>query len=275
VSNIVRVNLSIPKPIYKRTLFLILSSISVTAFAVWFTYNRQQSIREREREKESLSNKIIQLEQMALHAQMNPHFIFNCLSSLQNSIYEKNVKEANRLLTRFASLIRQTLDNSSHIYITIEDEVKYLSNYLEVEQIRFDAKFDFTITVDQQIATRHTLIPNMVLQPFIENSIRHGIMHKTEGKGNIEVHFSYTPAHILCSVTDNGVGRAKSEFYKSRLNIQHQSKGTTITFRRIELLNSVSNKNVLIVTKDLMDANNEPSGTNVIIKIPHNYNLKS
>lgn len=265
VSEPVEIILHVPKPYYKNTLFIVSATILFTSLILGLTYRREKRRRLRLREQEIMHNKVIQLEQYALQAQMNPHFIFNCLSSLQHYLYENNVKEGNRLLTKFASLIRQTLDNSSQLYISLDDEIKYLNNYLEVEQIRFDYEFNFKITVAPAIETSKVNIPNMVMQPFVENSIKHGIRYRKNGK--IEIFFEYVNNLLVCKIKDNGVGRKKSLEYKTANTVSHESKGLSLTAKRIDLLNSISSSNISMHIEDLYNQDGEGAGTLVTIRI--------
>ncbi|MCK7555685.1 histidine kinase [Chitinophaga sedimenti] len=136
---------------------------------------------------------------------MNPHFIFNSLNAVQEFIIDQDMESANRYLSRFARLIRQTLDMSMQPNITVQDEVRYLRTYLELEQMRFDQRFNFAITVDPQINTEEALWPGMVLQPLVENAVQHGIRHLRDREGMITVAFRLEQRMIVCTVTDNGV----------------------------------------------------------------------
>jgi LytS/YehU family sensor histidine kinase len=135
-----------------------------------------------ENEKEKVRKKIIEMEYMALRAQMNPHFIFNCLNSIQQYIFDKDIFAANKYISRFARLIRTTLQNSSRTLISISDEVEYLSTYLELEKLRFKDQMNYTIEIDGLLESDDFFIPTMILQPYIENSIRHGSDIRWMGK---------------------------------------------------------------------------------------------
>ncbi len=267
------IGLKLPKPFYRNTYFIVLViMVSVFGF-VGIGYLRLRLTQNHQREKELVNSKMVRLEQYALQAQMNPHFIFNCLSSLQHYLYENNVKEGNRLLTRFSSLVRQTLDNSSQLFISLDDEIKYLTNYLEVEQIRYDHKFHFEISVDDDLPVERVNIPNMILQPFVENAIKHGIRYVSDGK--IDISFSIERDMLICSVKDNGIGRNNTKSSRGILHDSHHSKGLSLTSRRINLLNSMANGNVMLSIKDLVDEAEKSLGTQVIVKVPLGYNLKS
>src|SRR5262249_9706813 len=152
--------------------------------------------------------------------QMNPHFIFNSLNSIQNFILDRDVEGANAYLTNFASLIRQTLENSMNSLITVASEIQYIETYLRLEKLRFRDKFDYRIQVDDAIDQNNTLLPGMLLQPYIENSIRHGIQHRKDNQGLVLITISKTTGNlVLYTIKDNGVGRKKAGELKSSRHI--------------------------------------------------------
>jgi LytS/YehU family sensor histidine kinase len=204
----------------------------------------------------------------ALRAQMNPHFIFNVFNSIQNYMLDDNVDDALNYLSDFAKLIRLTLDNVSKKTITLDEELKYIKYYLNLEQMRFGKKFETNIIVPPDFENRRFLIPSMILQPYIENSIKHGFQYKDEG-GKIQLEFQVTEDNFLkCIIEDNGIGRNKArELNKSKIN--HSSKSTYITKERFSLLNQTQQRkgfNVEVI--DLYDESNLPKGTRVEISIP-------
>ena len=154
---------------------------------------------------------MLELEQTALRSQMNPHFIFNCLTSIQQLIVSGNIVDANDHLVKFARLIRKTLELSARPYIKLKDEKDYLEEYLALEQLRIPGQFEFSIAIDGNINISKTEIPNMMLQPIVENCIRHGIKHLENKKGTISISFHQHPDFILCTITDNGIGRNNNE----------------------------------------------------------------
>lgn len=141
-----------------------------------------------QRKRYKAEQKSIVMEQRLLRAQMNPHFLFNSLASIQNYIINQDTDQASIYLSRFSKLVRNILDNSTEEYVPLEKEIDTIRNYLELQKVRYAGKFDFTITVDEKLDEENTLIPPMLAQPFIENAIEHGIKHK-ETNGHIAIRF--------------------------------------------------------------------------------------
>src|SRR6185436_14435634 len=152
----------------------------------WYTISRQiKKIKKNENEKLQTQKRLSEFEQMAFRAQMNPHFIFNCLNSIQQYIFSKNVLDANLFITEFSSLIRQTMELSGKKLVSLEEEIKYLSTYLKLEHTRFDENFNYDISVAPDLTPETIYLPPLLLQPFVENSIRHGIRNLKTKKGKI------------------------------------------------------------------------------------------
>jgi len=217
---------------------------------------------------EAMNHKISELNQTNLRQQMNPHFIFNTLNSIQYYVFQNDKISSNNYMTKFASLIRKTLENSRHTEISIKEELDALHLYLELEELRFKEKFDWTIRVDEEIDTLAFKIPTMLIQPYVENAITHGLMNKENGKGFLHVELQFQNKNILCTVEDNGIGRAKAMEIKQQKNNHHQSMGINITESRLRLVNELYGKNMKVVYTDLMDDNGDPAGTKVEINIP-------
>lgn len=207
------------------------------------------------------------LQQKLFRSQMNPHFIFNSLTSIQNYILDEDAHKASKYLSRFSKLVRNILDSTVEEYIPLEEEISTIENYLELQKIRFQNRFDYTLEVDEAINTENMYIPPMLAQPFIENSIEHGIKHKGS-KGNIHIRFTLKNNYLVFEVEDDGVGREKAREILYTQNREHKSLATAITIERIRVLNKKLKKKIMLHILDLMDANNQPSGTKVQIKIP-------
>lgn len=213
---------------------------------------------------------IIGLERSALQAQMNPHFIFNCLTSIQNFILQNEKSQANQYLSTFASLVRDTLNASVDGLITLEDEIRMLESYLSLERLRFNYSFDYSIIAAPDIDKFDTVFPPLLIQPFVENAILHGVKNK-EGKGEIKISFSLTNEHLLVVITDNGPGinaSAKSEisFLNSEKNHQYKSLGVGITKKRLSHLNVNQNTQNLNIT-ELKDNLGHVVGSEVRISV--------
>lgn len=210
--------------------------------------------------------KIMELELKALKSQMNPHFIFNTLNSIQHFISSNNFKDSNRYITNFSKLIRMVLNQSDKSYITLREETEMLNLYLSLEQVRFSKEFEFAINLDDSIDLDFDKIPPMLLQPFVENAIWHGLMNNKE-KGHIKIKFAIDGDYLLCTVTDNGIGRVAAEEIKATRKIQNKSVGMTITKERLNIINSEMYENMNVEVIDLYNKNNLPTGTTVKIKI--------
>jgi tetratricopeptide (TPR) repeat protein len=216
----------------------------------------------------AMNHTISELNQTNLRQQMNPHFIFNTLNSIQYYVFQNDKIASNNYMTKFASLIRKTLENSRHTEISIKEELDALHLYLELEELRFKQKFEWTIKVDEEIDTLAYKIPTMLIQPYVENAIMHGLMNKENGKGYLQVGLQLHNEQIICTIEDNGIGRAKAMEIKKEKNSNHQSLGTNITESRLKLVNDLYGKNMEVVYTDLTDEQGEPAGTRVEINIP-------
>jgi LytS/YehU family sensor histidine kinase len=207
-----------------------------------------------------LKNKILMLEQQALQAMMNPHFVFNVMNSIQHFINTKNTVSANKVLTGFARLIRKNLEICTQSYISLAEEINYLNLYLSLEKNRFGEKFQFEIKVDEEVDREEVFVPSMLLQPYIENAIWHGIMPKEEG-GKVTISIvENADDTLLIKITDDGVGIENSLAGKKD---GHQSKGMSLTNERINLLNKIEAKAIQLHIKQ-----NGKMGTTVTITIP-------
>jgi ligand-binding sensor domain-containing protein len=269
-SNLVTVRFLIKPPFWQTTWFRIVVITGIAALIWLFATLLFNKFRKKEQEKMAVRQKLNELEQKAMRAQMNPHFIFNCLSSIQGFIINKDFETTNNYLTEFASLIRQTLDHSETTYITIESEIKYLRSYLEMEKMRYGNLFKYSIEVDTGVNQDFTYIPSMLLQPFIENSIRHGLRYRNDELGLIQVKFRQTDKDLYCIVQDNGIGRKKAAEYKSQINIVYQSRGMRLIEERINILNKIYAETIRTEIIDMLNDDGEPAGTKITIYFPLN-----
>jgi two-component sensor histidine kinase len=266
-SNMETIRFVVNPPLWKTVWFRILAIAIIVGLAWLIVMMQFNRFKKKEREKSNIRQQLNELEQKALRAQMNPHFIFNCLSSIQSFIITKDFETTNNYLTEFARLIRQTLDNSEKTSISIENEVRYLSSYIDIERMRYGHSFDYTIEVSPEVKQDFTYIPNMILQPYVENCIRHGLRHN-EMQGLIQIKFRQTESELTCIVEDNGIGRKKAAEYKSRIRIEYQSRGMKLTEERINLLNKNQDEKIKIEVVDLEHPDGEAGGTKVIIHFP-------
>ncbi|HET6254681.1 MAG TPA: histidine kinase [Puia sp.] len=254
-----------------RTIWFEVLVVAVFAFGTWGIANRRiRTIRRRQQERERLNKKMLEIERMALQAQMNPHFIFNCLTSVQQYIVDQDILSANKYITGLARLIRLTLHNSSLAFIRLADEIDYLSAYMSLEKLRFKQKMDYSIEIDPQIPQSAYYIPPMLIQPYIENSIRHGLRHRKAGMGYIRLRIRQDilldRRGLTVIVEDNGIGRERSAQYKTAEHIEYQSKGMTMTAERIRIINATYGGNIQVKVIDLKDASGEPAGTRVVMQ---------
>jgi hypothetical protein len=245
--------------------------VVVFALATWWLVTRRiRMIRQRQEEKDQVTKKMMEVERMALQAQMNPHFIFNCLTSVQQYIVDQDILSANKYITGLARLIRLTLHNSSMAFITLKDEVDYLSAYMSLEKLRFKEKMDYSIDVAPGIVKNSCYIPPMLIQPYVENSIRHGLRHRAAGEGYIRVKvlqdLTVEGAGLMVIVEDNGIGREMSERYKTSEHIEYQSRGMTLTAERIRMINAVYGGDIRVQVFDLEDVSGQATGTRVVMQ---------
>ncbi len=267
-SDIQKLTITIEKPWWQNN-WLRFGALLFVALLTYTLYrNRLIKIKKRERQKAIDRTTMIELEQTALRSQMNPHFIFNCLTSIQQLIVTGKSTQANEYLVRFARLIRKTLELSTRPYIKIADEKDYLTEYLILEELRITDQFNFSIEMDNNIDIHKTEIPNMMLQPIVENAIRHGIKHLENKKGNIIISFKRSEGYIICSVTDNGVGRNEIKDSKNLFSEQ-KSFGMEIIRKRLELQPGNKEGDFFIEIKDLQDSEGNVLGTQVIIQLPY------
>ncbi len=253
----------INKPFYQQWWFLVLAFMLFFA-SFWIIYKRRINAL---RKKNLLLQSINSYKQRILSQQMNPHFIFNTLNSIQYYLLDEDINASLHYLSQFAKLMRQILDNSQRDKITIEEELDALRLYLELESLRFEENFEYKITVDKKINTFEWKILPLLLQPYVENAIKHGLLHK-KGKGLISIKLNMADKKIQCIIEDNGVGRAFTLNKNQNRGEGHVSWGAKISSERIALLNSLYGDDIKVIYTDLKDENNQPLGTRVEIFIP-------
>jgi ligand-binding sensor domain-containing protein/two-component sensor histidine kinase len=262
------IHVVISPPFWKTWWFRILAIVLFGTSVYLVIFLRLRQIQEKEQEKTEINKMLSEARLIALRAQMNPHFIFNSLNSIQQFIYNNNKEEAASYLSKFSRLIRQILEHSSQGTILLQDEVIILSLYLELEALRFQNKFSFNIDVDEDIDPGYTEIPSMLIQPYIENAILHGLVNK-EGNGHISINIKADGDNenvLICTIEDDGIGREKAmEINKKKVfKYKNKSMGMSVTNDRLTILNQYQNKNIAVGITDLHD----PTGTRVQISIP-------
>jgi tetratricopeptide (TPR) repeat protein len=231
---------------------------------IFLIYNRMQL-----KKTLTLQKELAEYEQKALHLQMNPHFVFNCLGSISSFIVQNGTDSAVKYLSKFSKLMRLTLEYSKESLIPIDKEIESLQNYLELEQLRFNQKFDFVIHKSPAIED-DTALPPLLLQPFVENAIIHGLIPKAE-KGMITVNFSIENESLICSIEDNGIGFDKSKEIKESLVSVHKSMALDITKKRLEMMEASTAQKANVEIKEIKSENGEILGTKVILNLPLQY----
>lgn len=228
---------------------------------------RVGQIKKAEALKTAFNRRLANVEVKALRAQMNPHFLFNSLNSIKNFIIKKEPRVASLYLTKFARLMRLILSNSKDSSVTLENELKALSLYIELEAMRFPEAFDYTIDVDDDVPSSSFLLPPLILQPYVENAIKHGLMHK-EGKGKLDINIARHNGTLIFKIKDNGIGREQSQAFQSTLPMQRKSMGMQITADRLEMLDYKNGQKPKVSIIDLKNSAGEAAGTQVEITIP-------
>lgn len=260
---------TIKQAFYKTWWFIGLMLILLALIVVRIFKTRLKREREKnEKEKLEFKSRLLALEQKSLNASMNRHFIFNSLNSIQYFINTQDRLAANKFLTNFAKLIRKNLDSSDDgNLVPLSQELERLELYMSLESMRFKDRFDYKIECDESIDTESVIIPAMMLQPFIENSIIHGILPDESKKGLITVHISLVGDLLTIDIEDNGVGIDNSMQSKTNYDGDHRSQGMEITTKRIELLKKLSNRNFELIGPYQV-ANNDSliNGTRVTLK---------
>ena len=214
----------------------------------------------------NLKEQLKSLEFKALRAQMNPHFLFNCLNSINRMILSKDNQHASQYLTKFSKLVRMMLENSEQPEVSLKDELEMLEAYIQLESLRFKNKIEHQIQVDPAIDQENCHMPSMVLQPFVENAIWHGLLPQEE-VGKLTINIAEKEESLQCTITDNGVGREQSSKLQKEGGYKKKSMGIKITGDRLRLLNQDKIEEVIQIT-DLKNRKNQPSGTQVNVLIP-------
>ena len=266
-TQIKQIAINVKAPFYKKSWFIGLSTILLLTLLYLAYLWRIARVKSEEQRKTDMNKRISELELTALRAQMNPHFMFNSLNSIKNYILQAEPKIAAEYLSNFAHLIRMILQNSREKSISLQNELETLMLYIDLEKLRFSNEFKFNCKVDEDIDLELIKIPPMILQPYIENAIWHGLMHKKE-RGNLLLHFKKVGENIHCIIEDDGVGREHSMSLRSQYTKKYKSMGMGITKDRIDILNRMESLGIEVDIIDKRDSNDIGIGTKVIIIIP-------
>ena len=254
--------LIIRRPFWLTWWFISLIAILLIIIIIISARSWKRRIEKKERNKAAISQQLTEFKMTALRSQMNPHFIYNSIGSIQHYILKNEIDQSFNYLSKFSALIRKILNNSRNEFISLEQEISTLQLYIELEQIRFKDPFEFILTIDKEL-DMEVNIPTMLIQPYIENSIWHGLMPK-ETQGRLELILKKVDSTIHVCIKDNGVGRETGEMKKKH----HISKGMSLTEQRIQTLEQTSNKKFVTTVIDLKDEQGNPIGTEVNLVIP-------
>jgi hypothetical protein len=258
----------IARPFYLRVWFFLLCGLILISGIILIYKYRVRRIKRQEAEKTRIHKEMAELELQALRAQMNPHFMFNSLNSIKNYILRHESEKAAEYLSNFAHLIRMILQNSRETSVSLQDELETLLLYIDLEKLRFRDGFDFTCQIDDRIDTSYVQVPPMIVQPFIENAIWHGLLHKEDDR-HLAIRVSQNNGSVICEIEDNGIGREKAMLIKSKSATRYKSMGMGITSDRIALLNSMNALGIRVDVTDKINLRGEPDGTLVKIQIPY------
>lgn len=225
----------------------------------------EQVLDVKKKELATINEHLAEAQLSALQAQMNPHFIFNALNSIKRMILDDEKEKASRYLSKFAQLIRLTLNHSRETFVTLRENVEYLNAYLEMEQLRFKDSFNATVEVDAAVDDDEVYIPSLMIQPLVENAVWHGLLHK-EGKKKISVRFAANGAYIICTIEDNGIGIRRSEANKNQQHATHKSVGLDNLRNRIAIMNEKFDMDCSLTITDLSETDITLTGTLVVLK---------
>ena len=243
--------------------FVVVAVLIVFSFLTILYYRNQKH------KTTSLRLELIEYEQKALHLQMNPHFVFNCLGSISSFIMQNNTDQAIKYLSKFSKLMRLTLEFSKVPLIPIDKEIESLENYLALEQLRFNQGFQFTLFKSEEIED-DVALPSLLLQPFVENAIIHGVVPK-KGEGLIDIQFNIDDEHLICKISDNGIGIYQSQKDKEKLVNVHKSMALNITENRLKMMEMILEKKTSLEISEIRDEQDNVCGTQVELKIPIQY----
>jgi len=239
------------------------SLIGAIGLLIYIVSNlRVRAVRKKERLKAAHEKELLEMEARALRAQMNPHFIFNCMNSIKALIQTDDKQKATDYLTTFSKLIRTLFQNSDKRQISLYDELETCRLYTQLEAMRLNGKLKYDFTIDPNVDLKSLMVPALTIQPFIENAIWHGIVPKEQGTINITV--KQNEDAIVCEVDDDGIGREMSQLNKPATPVIHESKGDHLSQERLNLEKMLNDTNTSIETIDRYD-NTQPAGTKVII----------
>ncbi|MGV7106365.1 sensor histidine kinase [Flavobacterium sp. U410] len=268
--NTTKIHFTINRPFWLQFPFIFGASVFLLAFIYWLYRMNIKKIEKRNQlilDKINLEKNVNQSKLKAIKSQMNPHFFYNALNTLQSFILSNEKRLAIDYLSKFSNLTRTILEMTEKDFISISEEVKTLQLYLDIEKGRFDEDFSYEIQVEKNIDQESIKIPTMLLQPYVENAVKHGLLHK-QGDKKVTISFEIQNNELHIGIDDNGIGRQKSNELNQIKNKNHQSFATEALQNRIDLLNEYNHKNISLKIIDKHNLQNQPTGTLVEIIIP-------
>jgi len=249
--------------IWQTIWFRVIVGCLVLLLIIIIVRNRINILRKRELQRTEFQKKIAGAEMAALRSQMNPHFIFNALNGIHSLIWEQDFTEASEYLTKFSRLTRKVLENSRSQLISLADDLEVLHYFIQLETLNFEFGLNYNISIASDLDTEITRIPPLILQPFVENAIKHGLK-ALDKKGNLLIEIKRVGDELVCIVEDNGIGRIAGAKLPG-----HTSLGTTITEERIQVFNALYNSNAKYYFEDLLTVEGKAAGTKVYIHLPY------
>ena len=271
--NMISISINVLAPFWKKMWFLATSILLILVLVTYITYwyfNKLHLQKQLELKNENQEQLLRIARLTSIRAQMNPHFIFNTLSSIQGKILNSQLAEANTSLQHFAQLLRKVLELSSQEMISLEEEVDVLHKYLAIEKDRFDGSLDYEINIDKAMRNEFIQIPSLLTQPFVENALRHGLMHKS-GDKKLLIDFMLKDDLLLIQIDDNGIGRAAAEVINQSRKSSHSSFAMNASIKRINLLNTSRERKIEFKIIDKTNHLGLSGGTTVVISIPLNH----
>lgn len=266
LSNTIIVNI---RPAFWQTWWFKIFVVLLFGVIAYYLFRRRiASVKEKEKTKSDYERKIAEVEMSSLRAQMNPHFMFNSLNSINNFILKNDADNASGYLTKFSRLMRLILDNSRSEWVLLENELKALQLYIELEAVRFDNAFNYSLEVTKDVDPETMMVPPLIIQPYVENAIWHGLLHRKEPGGRIDIKLWKNNGTFYIEIEDNGVGREEAKRLKSKTATKQKSHGMKITEQRIEVVNKIYNMDAGIKITDLADKLGN-TGTSVLISFKY------
>lgn len=268
-SEVKTLEFTIKTPWYKQWWFILLLAVSLIYILYWLVRKRIESIRSKAQINNSLTKQVVEMEMQALRAHMNPHFIFNALSAIQNYYSNNEEEKANEYMFKFSGLIRKMLDYSKDNFIPLDEEIDLVRTYMTLEQMRFEDLLEFKFNIDEDLDPTLYKLPSLMLQPLLENAVNHGV-RTVKGQGLIELNISKNQTGIRCEVKDNGIGIIISNELKKSAGSNHKSKGLAMLLKRIESINQLYGSIVTIKIEDVSEKEPGKTGTCITLDFPFN-----